>query len=160
MVSKKELPRWLKPANRLVMALQRLGLPLGTIHVLSVPGRRSGKMRTTPVSLMTVDGTRYIIGGMAEADWVKNAQAARWGVLAYGRKKERVALVELPLEERPVILREFPRLVPHGVPYFQRVYGLPKDPAMLPDAFARLAPNSAVFRVETPAASKQHDRAA
>ncbi|HET9495248.1 MAG TPA: deazaflavin-dependent nitroreductase, partial [Chloroflexia bacterium] len=75
------LPRWLKPANKLVIALQRMGLPLGTIHVLSVPGRRSGKMRTTPVSLMTVNGTRYIIGGAAQADWVKNAQASGWGIL-------------------------------------------------------------------------------
>lgn len=142
------LPRWLKPANKLVIALQRMGLPLGTIHVLSVPGRRSGKLRTTPVSLMTVNGTRYIIGGAAQADWVKNAQASGWGILGYGRKTEHVALVELPVEERPAILREFPRLVPHGVPYFQRVYGLPKDPALLPDAFANLAPNSPVFRVE------------
>jgi deazaflavin-dependent oxidoreductase (nitroreductase family) len=131
-----------------MVALQRLGLSIGTIHVLSVPGRRSGKLRTTPVSLMTVGGQRYIIGGAAQADWVKNAQASGWGILAYGRKTERVALAELPIEERPAILREFPRLVPHGVPYFQRVYGLPKDPALLPHAFAKLAPNSPVFRVE------------
>src|SRR5215469_15587518 len=130
------LPGWLKPANRVVILLERLGLPLGTMHVLSVPGRKSGQMRTTPVSLLTVNGQRYLVGGMIQADWVKNARAAGWGILAYGRKQERVALLELPEAERGPILRAFPKLVPGGVSFFQQLYGLPRDPAALPDAFA------------------------
>ena len=39
-----------------------------------------------------------------------------------------------------------------GVQFFQRLYGLPKDPAALPDAFAALAWQCPVFRIE-PAAS-------
>lgn len=142
------LPRWLKPANRLVMTLNRLGMRTGTIHILSVPGRVSGKMRSTPVSALTVDGERYIIGGMSDADWVQNVRAAGWGALAYGRAHERVALVELPPQERAAILREFPRLVPGGVSFFRRMYSLPDDPAALPDAFADLATRATVFRVE------------
>jgi hypothetical protein len=151
MESASGLPGWLKPANRVVMALQGLGLAIGTMRVLSVPGRTSGKMRSTPVSPLTVNGQRYIIGGFAQGDWVKNARVAGWGLLAQGRKKERVRLVELPFEERAPILREFPRLVPHGVQFFQRVYGLPKDPGLLPDAFAALASQCTVFRVEAEA---------
>jgi deazaflavin-dependent oxidoreductase (nitroreductase family) len=142
------LPRWLKPVNRLIMALQRLGLSIGPVHVLSVPGRKSGQLRTTPVSLLTVDGQRYIVGGSAEADWVKNARAAGWGLLASGRTKERVALIALPTEERAPILHEFPRLVPGGVSFFRKLYpSLPKDAKALPDAFAALAPHCAVFRI-------------
>lgn len=141
------LPGWLKPANRVVTLLERLGLPLGTIHVLSVPGRKSGQMRTTPVSLLSVNGQRYLVGGMIDADWVKNARAAGWGIIAYGRKKEQVALTELPEAERVPILRTFPKLVPGGVSFFQRLYGLPSDPAALPDAFAALAPRSTVFQI-------------
>jgi len=144
------LPGWLKPANRMVILLQRLGLSLGTMHVLSVPGRRSGEMRTTPVSLLTVDSERYLVGGLITADWVKNARAAGWGVLRYGRKTERIELVELPEQERAPILRAFPRLVPHGVQFFKQMYGLPTDPALLPDAFAALAPRSTVFRIDSP----------
>jgi deazaflavin-dependent oxidoreductase (nitroreductase family) len=142
------LPGWLKPANCVVIALQRMGLSLGTMRVLTVPGRTSGKMRSTPVSSLTVDGRQYIVGGLAEADWVKNVRAAGWGYLAQGRKKERVRLVELPVEERAPILREFPHLVPGGVGFFRRVYGLPTDPTLLPEAFAGLAHHSTVFRVE------------
>src|SRR5262245_30782566 len=143
------LPGWLKPANRIVIALQRIGLPLGTMRVLSVPGRTSGKMRSTPVSSLTVDGRQYIVGGLAEADWVKNVRAAGWGFLAQGRKKARVRLIELPVEERAPILRAVPRLVPGGVRFFQHVYELPADPAVLPEAFAGLATQSTVFRVES-----------
>jgi hypothetical protein len=107
-----KLPRWLKPANRVVVALQRRGLALGTMRLLSVPGRKSGELRTTPVSPLVVGGERYVVGGSAQADWVKNARAAGWGVLARGREEERVRLVELPVEERAPILREFPKEVP------------------------------------------------
>src|SRR3712207_1162609 len=90
------LPRWLGPANRVIVALQRRGLAIGTMRLLSVPGRRSGRLRTTPVSPLSVDGRRYIVAGLEGADWVENARAAGWGVLVRGREEERVGLVELP----------------------------------------------------------------
>ena len=144
-----KLPRWLKPMNRVIVALQRRGLALGTMRVLSVPGRKSGELRTTPVSPLVVDGQRYVVGGSAQADWVKNARAAGWGVLAHGRKEKRVRLVELPVEERAPILREFPKKVRGGIQFFRSMYELPKEKEALPAAFATLAPRCAVFRVET-----------
>lgn len=138
------LPGWLKIANPVIVALQRRGLAFGTMHVLTVPGRRSGKPRTTPVSPLTVDGRRYIIAGLEESDWVKNVRASGWAILARGRKEERVGFVELPVEERAQILREFPRKVPHGVQFFRQLYGVSADP----EEFASLAPRCPVFRVE------------
>jgi len=52
------LPRWLKLANPVIVALQRRGVVIGTMRLLSVPGRKSGELRTTPVSPMTTDGER------------------------------------------------------------------------------------------------------
>jgi len=54
------LPGWLKPPNRIVKFLHRLGVPLGTIRVITIPGRTSGKPRSTPVSPLTVAGHRYV----------------------------------------------------------------------------------------------------
>jgi deazaflavin-dependent oxidoreductase (nitroreductase family) len=145
-------PRWLKPANRVIVALQRLGLAIGTMRLLSFPGRKSGKLRTTPVSPLTVDGRRYIVGGFQQADWVKNARAAGWGILARGRREERVTLVELPPEERAPILREFPRKVPHGVQFFVRS-GIVESAD--PEAFAAAAPRCPVFRVVSDDATRK-----
>ena len=143
-----KLPRWLKPMNRLIVALQRRGLVVGTMRVLSVPGRKSGRPQTTPVSPLVVGGRRYVVGGSVQADWVKNARAAGWGILARGRQEERVRLVELPLEERAPVLREFARKVPGGIAFFRSMYELPKEKEALPEAFAALAPRCAVFRLE------------
>ena len=41
------LPRWLKPVNRLIVLLQRLGIAFLSFHLISVPGRRTGRLRTT-----------------------------------------------------------------------------------------------------------------
>ncbi len=95
MSERARLPRWLKLANPVIAALQRRGVVIGTMRLLSVPGRKSGKLRMTPVSPLMVEGERYIIAGLEEADWVKNARVAGWGLLARGQEQERVNLVEL-----------------------------------------------------------------
>ena len=94
------LPRWLKLANPVIVALQRRGVVIGTMRLLSVPGRKSGKLRTTPVSPLKVAGELYVIAGLEGADWVKKVRIAGWGILARGREQESVNLVELPLQER------------------------------------------------------------
>ena len=138
------LPSWLKGFNRVIIALQRLGFVVGSMHVLAVPGRRSGILRSTPVSLLTVDGQRYIVAGLDGTDWVLNVRAAGRGILHRERTEEHVSLIEIPVEDRAPILREFPRLIPQGVPFFTRLYGVTADP----EAFAALATHCPVFRVE------------
>jgi F420H(2)-dependent quinone reductase len=138
------LPRWLKLANPVIVALQRRGVVIGTMRLLSVPGRKSGQLRTTPVSPLVVEGERYIVAGFEDANWVKNARVAGWGILARGRDKERVDLVELPLRERVPVLREFPRKIPNGVQFFRQLYSISDTP----EEFEALAPRCPVFRVE------------
>jgi hypothetical protein len=91
-----------------------------------------------------VDGRRYIVAGLEGADWVKNARASGWAILARGRQEQRVGLVELPVGERVALLRASPREVPHGVQFFRQLHGVSGDP----EEFAALAPRCPVFRVE------------
>ena len=144
MSERASLPRWLKFANPVIVALQRRGVVIGTMRLLAVPGRKSGQLRTTPVSPLMVEGERYIIAGLEEADWVKNARVAGWGILARGREQERVNLMELPLQDRAPVLREFPNRVPHGVRFFRQLYGI----SGTPQEFEALASRCPVFRVE------------
>ncbi|GAA0270106.1 nitroreductase/quinone reductase family protein [Cryptosporangium japonicum] len=140
------LPRWLPAANRVVRALNRAGLRIGTIHVLTVPGRTSGKPRATPVSPLRLDGQRYVIAGLADAQWARNVRAAGHGVLARGRRGEDVRLTEVTdPERRRAVMRAFPTEVPHGVPFFVSL-GLVRRAD--PDEFAAAADRVAVFRVD------------
>ena len=139
------LPSWLKGFNRVITALQRLGFVVGSMYVLTVPGRRSGVSRSTPVSLLTVEWPALHRGraGIMPTGCSMPAHAGR-GMLHRGRTEEHVSLIELPVEDRAPILREFPRLIPQGVPFFTRLYGVGADP----EAFAALAARCPVFRVE------------
>ncbi len=145
-MAQQTLPSWLPFANRVVRALTRFGLPLGTIHVLTVPGRRTGEPRATPVSPLTVGGRRYVVAALPQGDWARNIRAAGRGELAQGRRRTSVTFAEVddPAVKRAV-LRAFPVEVPNGVPFMVRL-GL-VDRAH-PDQFEAIADRVAVFRLD------------
>jgi hypothetical protein len=87
MSTNEALPWWFGPASRLNTLLLRLGFRIGTQHVLSVSGRTSGRLRSTPVSVVTLDQIRYIVSGEGLA-WLKNARAAGWGTLLRAGHRE------------------------------------------------------------------------
>ena len=62
--------------NSTVAALTRAGISIMGSRVLAVRGRKSGEWRTTPVNLLTVDGTRYLVAPRGQAQWVRNLRAA------------------------------------------------------------------------------------
>jgi deazaflavin-dependent oxidoreductase (nitroreductase family) len=141
-------PWWLKPLNKVFIAVMRLGLPISGKEapmVLTVPGRKSGEPRSTPITPMYVDDERYVVSGFPGADWVKNARAADTATLTSGKTAETVRMVELSPEDARPLLRRFPTLVPTGVSFMKRS-GLVTDAT--PDEFESLAGRCAVFRFD------------
>ncbi|WP_029411603.1 nitroreductase/quinone reductase family protein, partial [Mycobacterium avium] len=74
-------PRYLRPMNKVMMAVQRLGIPTGPAMVLTVPGRKSGQPRSTPMTPFEFRGGLYVVAGYPGADWAANARAAGTGTL-------------------------------------------------------------------------------
>jgi deazaflavin-dependent oxidoreductase (nitroreductase family) len=138
-------PRWLKPMNKLMIAVQRLGVPTGPAMVLTVPGRKSGQLRSTPMTPFDHDGGLYTVAGYPGSDWAANARAAGLGTLSRGRRSRRVRIVELSAGESGPVLRAFAVKVPVGVGFAKRS-GLVVDGT--PDEFERLAGRLAVFRFD------------
>ncbi|WP_018600800.1 nitroreductase family deazaflavin-dependent oxidoreductase [Mycobacterium sp. 155] len=138
-------PRWLKPMNKVMMAVQRLGIPTGPAMVLTVPGRRSGQPRSTPMTPFTHAGGLYTVAGYPGSDWAANARAAGAGTLSKGRRSRRVRIVELSPEQSRPILRTFAVKVPVGVGFAKRS-GLVVDGT--PDEFEALAGRLTVFRFD------------
>ncbi|MUL81646.1 MULTISPECIES: nitroreductase family deazaflavin-dependent oxidoreductase [unclassified Mycolicibacterium] len=139
-------PWWLKYVNKVMITVSKLGLigDTGPV-VLTVLGRKTGKPRSTPVTPMTVDGHRYIVGGLPGADWAANARAAGEATVHQGRRDLRVRMVEIPVEQARPLLRQFPILVPTGVGFMRNV-GLVTGPN--PDEFEALAGRCPVFRLD------------
>jgi deazaflavin-dependent oxidoreductase (nitroreductase family) len=140
-------PWWLKPANKVVIPMSRLGLSLGgeSPVVLTVTGRKSGRVRSTPVTPMTIDGKQYVVAGFPGADWVANVRAAEQVTIARGRHVQRVRMVELSPDDARPFLRAFPTEVPTGVSFMKRAGLVTEGRA---DEFEALAGRCAVFRLD------------
>ncbi len=138
-------PRYLKPMNRVMMAVQRLGIPTGPAMVLTVPGRKSGRPRSTPMTPFELQGGLYVVAGYPGADWAANARAAGTGTLSRGRRSRKVRIVELTAMESRPVLRAFSTKVPVGVAFAKRA-GMVRDGTA--DEFEALAGRLAVFRFE------------
>jgi deazaflavin-dependent oxidoreductase (nitroreductase family) len=97
---------WRRILNHLVRALLRVGLGRRHTYLLTVRGRRSGRLYSTLVTLVEEDGRRWLVAPYGEVSWVRNARAAGQVTLSRGRHSETVAIVELgPAESAPVLKR-------------------------------------------------------
>src|SRR5262245_2137129 len=66
--------RWV---NRFASWWSGIGLPPRLQAVLEVRGRTSGRRRSNPVVVATVEGKRYLVSMLGtDSDWVKNVEAA------------------------------------------------------------------------------------
>jgi deazaflavin-dependent oxidoreductase (nitroreductase family) len=92
-------PRLIPFFNPLAMRLLRRGRLMGPNALLSVRGRKSGEMRTTPVALVELDGRRWIIGTFGDTNWVRNLRAAAEGIITVGNRRETVQALELSRED-------------------------------------------------------------
>jgi deazaflavin-dependent oxidoreductase (nitroreductase family) len=146
-------PRYLRPMNKVMMALQKLGIPTGPAMVLTVPGRKSGQPRSTPMTPFELEGSLYVVAGYPGSDWAANARAAGTGTLSRGRRSRQVRIVELSAEEARPILRVYPDEVPVGVTFAKRS-GMVRDGTA--DEFEALAGRIAVFRFDPVATGVGH----
>ena len=100
------IPGYVPAANLAMKFLTRRGVKVGPVSVITVPGRKSGRPHSTPVTPWVVDGRRYVIAAIGTSDWSRNARAAGAGTLTSGRTTTRVRLTEVTdpaLKERVVV---------------------------------------------------------
>ena len=110
------LGRWI---NRFWSWWSGLGLPPTFQAALEVRGRKSGRIRTNPVVIATLEGKRYLVSMLGpESDWVKNVEAAGGDAFIRQGRRCRVHLVAVPAEQRAPILREYVRIALSGRQHF------------------------------------------
>jgi deazaflavin-dependent oxidoreductase (nitroreductase family) len=125
--------------NALIRGLLRLGLGPPRTYLLTVPGRRTGRPFTTPVTLVESVGRRWLVAPYGEVAWVRNTRAAGRVTLARGRRVEMLTAVPLGPADSAPVLRQYIREVPITRPYFDV---RPDSPL---EAFAAEAPRHPVF---------------
>jgi len=135
------LSPWRRAFNAIVRPLAARGLAGRRTHLLTVPGRRTGRLYSTPVSLVAEGGERYAVAPYGDRNWVRNARAAGWVELRRGRRRERLAVEELAPEDAVPILRRYYELGLVTRPFFDVGLDSPHE-----DWVAE-APQHAVFRL-------------
>jgi deazaflavin-dependent oxidoreductase (nitroreductase family) len=99
-------PPDLRIPNRIVGRLIRLGVPMGPMAIITVPGRRSGQPRSVPIAVAPHAGGWRLVAAYGVVDWVKNLRAAGTGTLTFRGKSFPVRAHELAPPEAAVLLRE------------------------------------------------------
>ena len=96
--------------NKAVAGLTRLGISVRGARVLKHRGRISGELHHTPVNVLTLDGTEYLVAPRGETQWVRNVRAARGHlVLILGRRRRICTGTELAPGDRVEVLRTYLR---------------------------------------------------
>jgi len=134
--------------RRLLNGVMRFLLQRGKgppfLFLLSVRGRKTGLIRSTPVAVMELDGQRWLVAPYGRVDWVRNARAAGEVTVSRGARSESLQPTEVgPAEAVPVLrkcLKDF-RVVR---PYFD-VTADSSD-----EAIAAEAARHPVFRLDPP----------
>ena len=97
--------------------LARAGV--GPAHLLTTRGRKTGRLRTTPVILVMRGQQRWLVAPYGAVPWVLNARAAGQVRLRRGRDRHDYTLRQLPPAEAGSILQRYIRIAPATRPYFQ-----------------------------------------
>ena len=119
------------------MPLTRWGIAGRDAHVLTTRGRKSGRVRSTPVRL--VQG--WLVAPYGDVGWVRNARAAGSVELRHGRRTETLSIEEVAPEVAAPVLREYLKKVAVVRPFFDVRTGSPLE------AFVAEAPRHPVFRL-------------
>ncbi|MFD7962204.1 nitroreductase family deazaflavin-dependent oxidoreductase [Streptomyces zaomyceticus] len=129
--------------NPTVAWLTRRGISVWGSRVLAVRGRKSGEWRRTPVNLLTLDGSRYLVAPRGHVQWTHNMRAAGGGQLILGKHVQEFTVVEVADDDKPALLRAYLKRWKAEVGVFFGGVGPDSSDAEL----RAIAPKHPVFRV-------------
>lgn len=105
--------------NRVTSTMAELGLGPSALHVLIVPGRRTGKERRIPIDVLELGSSRYLVAPYGVVNWVRNVRAAGQVSLRRGRRTTRWLATELSGADAVPPIREYIRTAPITRDYWE-----------------------------------------
>ena len=121
--------------------LLRLGVGPKPIHLLTTVGRKSGLPRTTPVTVVEDNGSRWLVAPYGTVNWVRNARAAGQVVLRRGRTVETLGIEEPAPAEAAAVLQKYVQSYRIVRPYIDAAPDAPLE------EFAAEVPSHPVFKL-------------
>ena len=120
--------------NRLFGFLVGLGLGFSFNYLLEVRGRKTGKIYSTPIDLLEMNGKKYLVAPRGRTQWVRNAEVSGEVTLKKSGRRRSYKLRTLADSEKPEILKSY--LMRYGAAV-QRFFPVRPDAPLT--AFAEIA---------------------
>jgi len=99
---------YVRPSAFLLKVLNPITVALGRQTVLSVRGRKSGKLLKVPMDPpFEWNGTRYLVSPRGETHWVRNLRVAGEADLRTRRRTEHLRVLELDGAERDAVVKTY-----------------------------------------------------
>jgi deazaflavin-dependent oxidoreductase (nitroreductase family) len=115
-----------KVGDAIIGVLIRAGL-VPHSYLLTTRGRKTGRPRTNPVTIVETDGRRWLVAPYGPVSWVHNARAA--GRVTLHRRRDRLeyAVREVTPEEAGPVLKQYVGISRPTRPYFQAAKDAPVE---------------------------------
>jgi deazaflavin-dependent oxidoreductase (nitroreductase family) len=104
--------------DRIFRLMTRLGVGASHRQILTVAGRRTGRLYSTPVDVLEVGGERWLVAGYGPSSWVQNVRAAGEVTLNRGGRSERFNVEEADARAAVPVLRVYIAKIRVTRPYF------------------------------------------
>jgi deazaflavin-dependent oxidoreductase (nitroreductase family) len=127
--------------NRVFGFLAGLGIAPSFIYLLEVGGRKSGKIYSTAVNLLNVNGKQFLVAPRGRTQWVQNAEAAGELTLKRGRRRK-FRLQSLEDAAKSEVLKAYLTNYKSAV---QKFFPIPPDAPL--EEFAKIAAGYPVFEL-------------
>lgn len=127
--------------NRLFGFLAGMGIAPSFIYLLEVKGRKSGKISSTAINLLEINGKQFLVAPRGRTQWVRNAEAAGEVTLKRGARR-RFRLRPLNDSEKPQVLKTYLTNYKSAVGKF-----FPIAPGAPIEEFAKIAAGYPVFEL-------------
>jgi deazaflavin-dependent oxidoreductase (nitroreductase family) len=128
--------------NRLYGWITSIGFGLPNSYLLQVSGRKTGKIRSVPINVLSYNGKLFLVATRGHTQWSRNALANRNITLKRGRLRTEFRLRVVLDAEKPKILKAY-------VNRFHRMAGrcFPISASSPSSAFAPIAARYPVFEL-------------
>jgi len=93
--------------NRLFGFLVGRGFGFKHHYLLQVRGRKSGKLYSTPIDLLELNGKRFLVAPRGRTQWVRNAEAADFVTLKRGSYQQSFRVLPINDHDKPPLLKAY-----------------------------------------------------
>lgn len=107
-----------KVGDAIISLFIRAGVVPGS-YILTTRGRKTGKLRTNPVTIVQRADTRWLVAPYGPVSWVLNARAAGRVSLHRGRQRADYTIREVTDQEAGPVLKEYVGMAKPTRPYFR-----------------------------------------